>query len=319
VVGRAQRAAPGAVMLDRRAVARWAGLCLLLAAAPAAAQDMEPKAYSASPVGANFLVVAYTRSDGAVVFDPTLPISDVHANVEGFAVAVGHTFGLFGDLAIVTAALPYALADVTGKVQEQAAAVSRSGLADAQFKFSMNLRGNPAMPAREFVKAPRQTIVGASVTVSAPAGQYYDTKLINLGNHRWAFKPEVGISVPIRRLDADAYLGAWFFTANDDFFPGGLLRSQDPMLAAQAHISYTLRPRMWVAFDSTWYSGGSTTVNGGTPSTAVNNSRAGVTLSLPIGARYSFKVAYGSGVVVRTGTNFTTVAVAVQALWLSPR
>src|SRR5262249_44013161 len=152
---------------------------------------------SASPVGANFFVGAYTFSTGAVVFDPTLPISDVHADVSGFAVAVGHTFGLFGDLAIVTAAMPYALADIPGTVQEQASAIALSSLAEAQFKLSVNLRGNPALSPREFARAPRRTIVGASVAVSAPAGQYYDTKLVNIGNNRWAFKPEVGVSVPI--------------------------------------------------------------------------------------------------------------------------
>jgi hypothetical protein len=280
---------------------------------------MEPKAYSASPVGANFLVAGFSRSTGGVVFDPTLPVSDVHATVDGYLLAAGHTFDLFGDLALITVALPYATADVTGKIQEQAAATSRSGMADARVKLSVNLAGNPAMSARDFVRAPRKPIVGASLTVQTPTGQYYDTKLINLGNNRWAFKPEVGLSIPIRRVDADVYAGAWFFTHNDDFYPGGVGRAQDPVYAVQAHVSWTLRPRAWVAFDSTWYSGGRVSVAGGDPSSGVNNSRAGVTLSLPAGRRYSVKLAYGSGVTVRTGTDFTTWAVAWQALWLSPR
>jgi hypothetical protein len=299
-------------------VAAVIGLCACVPAEQAAAQDMEPKAYSASPVGANFFVGSYSWSTGAVVFDPTLPLTDVHADVQGFVAAVGHSFDLFGNLALGTVALPYVLADVTGKIQEQAAATSRSGLADARFKLSVNLRGNPALSAREFARAPRRTIIGASLSVSAPAGQYYDTKLINLGNNRWAFKPEIGISVPIRRVDADAYLGATFFTRNDDFYPGGRARSQEAVLAAQAHVSYTLRPRLWLAFDTTWYAGGSARVEEGDASIPVNNSRAGVTLSMPVGSRYSFKIAYGSGVIVRTGTNFTSVAVAMQALWLSP-
>ena len=297
-----------------------ASACLIVAMTAAArAQDMEPKAYSASPVGANFLVGSYSRSTGDVLFDPTLPITDVHARIDGLALAVGHSFDLFGDLALVTVALPYAWADVTGKVQEQAGEVTRSGLADARFKLSVNLAGNPAMSAREFARAPRKTIVGVSLTVQAPSGQYYDTKLINLGNNRWAFKPEVGLSIPIRRLDADIYAGGWFFTANNDFYPGGLERTQSPIATLQAHLSYTLKPRLWVALDSTWYSGGGTQVAGGAPAEGVNNSRAGVTLSMPVGRRYSFKVAYASGVTVRTGTDFTTVAVAWQALWLSPR
>src|SRR5579871_4024467 len=290
---------------------------LVLGASGAAAQDLEPKAYSASPVGANFLVGSYTWSSGAVVLDPTLPISDVAATVNGAAIAIGHSFGLFGDLALATVALPYAWADVTGKIDEQAAATSRSGLADARVKLSVNLRGNPAMTPSEFAKAPRRAIVGASLLVQAPTGQYYPAKLINVGNNRWAFKPEVGLEVPIRRLEADIYARVWLFTSNASFYPGNLERTQDPVTAVQAHISYAFQPRLWIAFDSTWYSGGSARVAGGEPLTGVNNSRAGLTLSLPVGRRYSLKVAYASGVTVRTGTDFTTFAAAWQVLWLS--
>jgi hypothetical protein len=33
------------------------------------------------------------------------------------------------------------------------------------------------------------------------------------------------------------------------------MRRQDPLPSVQAHFSYTIRPRMWLAFDSTWYGG----------------------------------------------------------------
>src|SRR3954451_12727366 len=106
------------------AIAVW----MLLVTAPVWAQDMEPKAYSAAPVGANFFVTGFTWSRGSVVFDPTLPITDVHAEVDGLLVAAGRSFNLFGDLAMVTAALPYVRANLTGRILEQAAATSRSGL-----------------------------------------------------------------------------------------------------------------------------------------------------------------------------------------------
>jgi hypothetical protein len=278
---------------------------------------MEPRAYSASPVGANFLVVSLSRSSGAIVFDPTLPVSDVHADVNGLVLGLGHTFNLFGKLGLVSAAAPYVLAHVTGKVSETEAEVHRSGLADARFKLSVNLRGNDAMAARDFVKAPPRTIVGASVVVTAPASQYGSTKLINLGTNRWSVKPEVGIAVPRGRWDLDGYAGVWFYSKNGDFYPGGRRRSQDPVLALQAHASYTVKPRLWVAGDWTWYHGGSAQVENGTPSSSLNNSRGGVTVSLPVGRRYSLKAAYTTGIVARTGTNFRTVSVAWQTLWLS--
>jgi len=290
-----------------------------LAAAPVSAQDMEPRAYSASPVGANFLVTSYAWSTGNVVFDPALPISDVHADVQGLVVAVGHSFNLFGKLGLVSVAMPYAKADVTGKVFEQEAEVRRSGLADARIRLSVNLRGNPAMPPRDFAAARRRAIIGTSLTMTAPAGQYYRNKLINLGTNRWSFKPEVGVALPRGPWELDAYVGGWFYSANPDFYPGGSFRTQDFVLTIQGHASYTVRPRLWVAADGTWYRGGRSRVNQGDSSESMNNSRLGVTVSFPVGNRYSAKVAFAEGVVARTGTDFSTVAIAWQVLWLSPR
>ena len=293
--------------------------CALFPAEPARAQDMEPKAYSASPVGANFLVASFSSAAGDVLLDPTLPITNGHADVVGLALGAGHTFNMFGALGLLTVAVPVAWVDATGQVFEQNAEAKRTGLADARFKLSVNLWGNHAMTPREFAKAPRRTVLGASLTATAPTGQYDGTKLVNLGTNRWSLKPEVGVSWPVGKLDVDAYVGEWFFAANQDFYPGGLVRTQAPMLAIQGHASYTFRPRLWIAADGTWYRGGSTQVNAGTPSISLNNSRLGLTLSLPVGARNSFKIGYSGGVTVRTGTNFSQVAVAWQVLWLSPR
>lgn len=297
----------------RRAVAAlW---LLLVALAPAAAQDMEPKAYSASPVGATFLVAGLSRSTGSVVFDPTLPIRDVDAGINGVFVGVGTTFDLFGKLALVSAALPVAWGELSGMVGEDARTISRDGLADSRVRLSINLRGNDAMGVREYVKAPRRTIVGASVTMVAPTGEYDPARLINLGTNRWAFKPEVGVAIPYGPWDFDAYAGVWLFTPNGDFYPGGLRRTQDPVTAFQGHVSYTFKPRLWLAFDGTWYSGGGAQVEGGEPIGEVNNSRLGLTLSIPAGRQQSFKVSYSAGVAVRTGTDFRTLAVGWQWLW----
>ena len=145
LVDSSECASPGALIRSHA----W-GLAAVLLAAPARAQDMEPKAYSAAPVGMTFVVASATSSNGSVVLDPTLPITDIDADVDALVLAVGRSFDFFGDLAVVTMALPYVVADVTGQVLEQGAATSRSGLGDARFKLAVNLRGNPAMTAREF-------------------------------------------------------------------------------------------------------------------------------------------------------------------------
>jgi hypothetical protein len=287
---------------------------MLAVTTSARAQDLEPKAYSASPVGAAFLVAGLARSSGSVLTDPTLPLKDIDARINAVPLAAGYTFGLFGRLALVTAALPYVWGEVSGLVGEDAREVTRSGVGDARAKLSVNLVGNPAMRLGEFVKAPRKTIVGTSLLVTAPNGQYDGAKLINIGTNRWGFKPEVGIAVPKGRWDFDAYAGVWLFTGNGNYYPGGQTRSQDRVIALQGHASYTFRPRFWAAVDATWYQGGGARVGGGEPSSDMNNARLGATVSFPMGRQQSLKFAYSSGLAVRTGTNFRTLSVGWQ--WL---
>jgi hypothetical protein len=306
--------------LTRFIIPRWPTVLLLLlltnALHSAAAQELEPRAYSASPVGLNFVVVSFGRSTGSVTFDPTVPITDVQAHLNIPALGVGHTFGIWGRQALLTAALPYVWGDVEGKVAEQQQRITRSGLADLRLKLSVNLHGNPALTPQEFAKDRRRGLLfGTSLTVQAPTGQYDAAKLINLGTNRWSFKPEVGISYPWRKFDLDVYAGAWFFTENARFYPGNSLRTQDPITTLQGHVSYTILRQMWLAVDATWYQGGAGYVNDGPPSASQNNTRFGATLSLPLSKRQSLKVAYSAGATARTGSNFDTIGVAWQFRW----
>ncbi len=282
----------------------------------AAAQELEPRAYSPSPTGANFILAGFANASGDVLFDPTLPITDVQADLYSPVMGFGRTFGLAHRQALATAALPYVWGTVTGKVYEQQGSITRSGLADLRFKFAFNLHGSPARSPQEFAKSKRSRfILGTSLSVTAPTGQYDPAKLVNLGTNRWAFKPELGLSYPRKKWFFDLYAGVWLFTDNPTFYPGGSVRRQDPLPTLQAHVSYTFRPRLWLAFDSTWYAGGATAVNNGSPSASQNNSRVGITLSLPLGKRQSLKVAYGAGATARTGTKFSGVSVAYQFMW----
>jgi outer membrane putative beta-barrel porin/alpha-amylase len=298
------------------------GMVLLLSPGPhsAAAQELEPRAYSASPVGVNFFVVGFNRSTGAVTFDPTIPITDVQAHLNIPTLGLGHTFGIWGRQALVTAGLPYAWGELEGKVAEQQQRITRSGLADLRLKFSVNLHGNPARTPREFAQVPRRgVLVGTSLTVQAPTGQYDPTKLVNLGTNRWAFKPELGISYLWKKFELDLYGGAWLFGDNSRFYPGESLRKQDPITTLQGHVSYTIRRQMWFAVDGTWYRGGAVYVNGGLPTISQNNTRFGATLSLPLSKRQSLKVAYGAGATARTGSNFDTIGVTWQFMWFGLR
>jgi Putative MetA-pathway of phenol degradation len=286
----------------------------------ASGQDLEPRAYSASPVGTSFVGVAFGRSSGDISFDPTIPITNAKATLYSPTLGLGQTFPLFGRQALFVAGLPYVWGNLSGDVGNDEQHAYRSGLADIRSRFSVILRGNHAMNYREFAKRPhRNFIIGTSLTTISPSGQYGNTKLINIGTNRWSFKPEIGVSWPIKKLDLDLYAGAWFFTDNRSFYMGHSTRSQDPLTTLQAHISYTVRRGLWVAFDSTWYGGGATTIDNGAPTDRQANSRLGATVSLPLGRGHSFKVAYSDGVSGRVGSKFTTITGGWQYVWFDHR
>jgi hypothetical protein len=201
-------------------------------------------------------------------------------------------------------------------VGDDTRSASRTGLGDPRVKLSVNLLGGRALTPPEFARSRSSTIVGVSLTVVPPLGQYRSTRLVNLGSHRWSFKPEAGLSYTIRRWTLEAYGGMWLFTDNDEFYPGQATRTQDPVVALQLHASYTLRPRLWVAVDGTWYSGGTSSVNGVKKGDLQRNSRVGGTVSVPLGRQQSLKFSTSTGATTRIGADFRTIAVAWQMTWI---
>lgn len=276
-------------------------------------QQLEPRSYSPSPVGTSFLVAGFSRSSGGVTFDPTVPITNAEAKLNSSFVGIGRTFGLFGRQSLLTAVLPYVWGEISGEVGEQRRSITRSGLADSNFRFAFNILGSPAQNPREFAAATHDRfILAASLSVRAPTGQYDPAKLINLGTNRWSFRPEIGFSYPIKKVSVDLYFATALFTANNNFFPGQTVHTQDALGSLQAHLSYTVRRGLWIAFDSTWYGGGATHLNHGPPSQRQSSTRIGGTVSFPVGNMQSIKFAYSSGVTARVGSTFNTLAVSWQ-------
>jgi len=199
----------------------------------------------------------------------------------------------------------------------------RSGLLDSFYRFSVNLKGGPAMPPQDFLKWRQKMLIGASVKLVAPTGQYDPTKLINLGNNRWAVKPEIGYSQRWGHWVVDAYAAVWLFTTNPEFFshnqffPGMQSQSEDPVAAFEGHLSYDFKPRLWVSLDANYWHGGETSLSGiANPLTIQRNSRIGATASIPITKHQSVKVSYDNGAYISFGGNYQTLSVAWQFSWV---
>jgi hypothetical protein len=276
-------------------------------------QDLDPRAYARVPVNVTVAVAGFGYSDGGIVTDATLPLKDLKAKIIAPSLAVVRTFSLLGRTAQVSAALPYAWGEATATISGIPQSTTRSGFSDMRLRFSWLLFGAPAVSLGELAKAPRKTIVGTSLNIVTPTGQYFPEKLINLGTSRWAFKPELAVSQPIgKRWLVDFYAGLWLFTENDKFYPGSSVRTQDPLGSFQGHISYNIQTFMWVALDWTYYTGGNSSVDGVKMNDRQSNARVGATMVLPVGKRHSVKFAYSTGAVIRSGADFTSVSVGWQ-------
>ncbi len=292
-------------------------ITMLLLPSPARAQDLEPRAYVNVPVDITVLMGGFSYSQGAVVTDATSPIQDFKATVATPLLGAGRTFSLFGQTAQALVVVPFSWAWASALVKGQDTSVTRTGFSDARLRVSVLFYGAPALSVKEFANAPHRTILGASLTVIAPTGQYFPEKLVNLGTNRWAFKPELAWSQPFGEYwMVDVYAGVWLFTRNSTYFPGTVVRTQDPLAALQAHVSYNVEPMLWAAFDVTYYAGGLSYANGAGMENRQENIRVGGTLVLPVGSQHSVKLACSTGAIVRFGASFTTVAVAWQTmLW----
>jgi Putative MetA-pathway of phenol degradation len=295
-------------------------LCLLPVVS---AQDLAPRAYLITPLHSNAVTLIWSFYDGSINFNGALPVSDAKGTYNVPVISLYHSFSVFGRSANVVAALPYAIGNFNGTVAGAGLNIYRSGLADSTYRFSINLKGGPAMAPREFLKWHQKVLLGVGLKVLAPTGQYDPTKLINWGTNRWSFKPEFGYSERWGKWVLDGYVGAWFFTTNHDFwsrnayYPGTRSQSQSPILAFEGHLSYDFKRRLWVSLDGNYWFGGSTSINGiGNSLTKQRNSRLGATASVPVSKHQSLKFSYNNGTYIRFGGNYQNVSVAWQYSWL---
>lgn len=269
----------------------------------------------------NAITLTYSFNTGDVLFDPAIPITGGKGQINSQVFTYYYSGDFFGRSFNITGSLPYATGDFSGNVFNTQMSIYRSGLADSVYRFAVNLKGGPAMKAPEFVKWHQTTLIGASLKLVAPTGQYDPHRLINQGSNRWAFKPEIGLSKRWGKWVLDTYAAVWFFTENSQFYPtGNYTLSQRPTAAFEGHFSYDWRRRFWVSLDGNYWVGGRSVVNGAVNLKSFqNNSRIGATASIPIGKHQSLKFSYSDGAYIVYGGDYQTVSAAWQYSWVGTK
>ena len=152
-------------------------------------------------------------------------------------------------------------------------------------------------------------IVGTSLTIAAPTGQTFPTSSSTSA-------PTAGLQARVRRLAPawrlDFRAGRRGLAVFAEHFFGGQRKEQRALGSVQAHAGYTLRPRMWLAADFTFYSGGRTEIDDVMSQEFQESTRIGLTFALPVTRATSLKLAWSTGTSTRMGGDFDTYVVAWQ-------
>lgn len=286
----------------------------VLAFSNAYAQELEPRALTNLPVGTNFAMLGYGFSQGNVLYDPALPLEDVYAQTHALVGAYVRSFNFLGMGAKANIIAPFAAGDWDGIYNGVDTSTARSGMADLRFGLSLNFIGSPALDKTEYSDYNQKSIVGFSMQVIAPTGQYFDDKLINLGSNRWAFRPQIGVSHKIKSWYIEYAINAWLYTRNYSFWDGNKL-SQNPIGTFKLTFTRSFKKGIWVALGGGYALGGRAEVNDVEREAKISTIRAGVIVAVPVHPQHNLKF---TAIIARRfeqGADFDSFGIAYQYMW----
>ncbi len=273
----------------------WISFFCLGAGLDAVAQDMEPRRWTHLPVGTNIAGAGYAYTTGELNLDPALRIDNARVEMNTFLGSYNRFFGVGDFTGRLDVQIPYQRGTWDGLLNGVPTTVRRDGLADPRIRLSMNLYGAPPLEPEEFRDYIRnneeRTIAGVALATRVPLGQYNDQKLINLGENRYSFQPQVGVVHTIGPWSFEATASLFAYTDNTNFF-GGNTYAQDPLYAIQIHVVRTFEQGWWLSAGSAYGRGGRTSINGVADDDIRSNLLYGVSGGLTLTASQSLNLMY---------------------------
>lgn len=279
------------------------------------AEELDARSYTHIPINQNFFGALYAYSDGELYTSADVPLDDVQLTLKGEIIAYARTFDLFGQTAKFDTNVGHFCGDADA-INADGNKIYRSfcGLTDTKIRLAYNFYGAPALKMADYVKHKKEMVIGASLQISIPTGEYEDKYILNTGANRWFFKPEIGMSIPWGKWEFDASVGAKIFTDNNDLKRTQTLE-QDPIYNLQLHLVYDFSPGYWIAFNSNWFGGGDTYVDGERSGVKESNHRAGITYSMSLSRVQSLKFVANKGVTTRLGNDTDAYGIAWTYRW----
>ena len=278
-------------------------------------QFTDPRTYENGPVGVNTLEVDYGYGHANASLDPSLVVSGASFHLNQGTIVYTRYFGLLGRAAWVEPSLP--IAGLSGSISGTNISGSVTGTGDSSYMAGVVLKGGPALSPAEFESFKPVSTVGVSLTMTAPTGQYDRNRLLNLGSDRWAFKPEIGYSVPFgreQRWTFDTHANAYFYTDNRTY-RGAEILGQDPLIGFEWHLSHDFNDSVWASLDTRYSFRGTTFLDGVNQNDSQQNFVLGAEVNVAMNARNSLVLVLGKAFVHQNGPSISAVAVRYAYSW----
>jgi len=288
-------------------------------ACPSFAEELEPRRWSHLPINTNFIGGGYAYTEADIGFDPVLKIEDADVELHTWVAKYIRTFSLLDKTARVSLLQAYQEGRWSGLVDGTPTSIRRSGWSDTILRFAINLYGSPPLQGKEYAAyraaAEVETLVGAGLAVQLPTGDYMNDKLINLGNNRFTFRPQIGVTHKRGKWSTEVTGMVALYTDNDDFFNGNKLE-QEPLYIVHGHLIYDFRPGVWAGLSAGYNYGGKSTVNGVKKDDLKQNLAWALSFGFPLSRHLGVKMAYaGTRTQEKTGIDSDTFAVGLSAFW----
>jgi hypothetical protein len=258
-------------------------------------QDIEPRRWNPLPLKSDVLAVGYANTSGSIIFDPLLQAEDVTVSVNSIVVSYIRPFKMGNKLARLDVLLPYSNATWRGLLSGVPTSVHRDGFSDSRVRLSINLTGAPAGSGKELQEYlathPVNTTLGVSLAVTLPLGQYFEEKLINLGQNQFVFTPQVGFVHNWKSWSYELTGSVSFFTKNPNF-SNGQDKVLDPVFALQTHLIKTFKPRYWASLSLSYGLGGQSVVNRQPNNDERGDIQYGLAFGFPLIKKQGMKIFY---------------------------
>ena len=260
--------------------------------------QVPPRFYWKSLSDANAVPVIFQSLSGnANPLDPAHLVSansDIDANVlvAGYAKM----------LPLFDRTLTLAVTEPMGRISSSTTVAGRSspqdanGFGDPLAEVGLNLIGPKAIRTiPDLLRYEPKFSLDVIVDVAFPIGEYNSDQPLNLGQNRWYGRVgapivwQIGPWVPGRRTTFEVLPSVWAFTDNNDYM--GSTLSTDPMFQLEAHLTRDLADKFWASLDSTYITGGRSSING-VSGDSLNNLGVGFTLGYQISDNLSLTAGY---------------------------